>query len=400
MKLLHIIHSANPAGGGPIEGLKQVAGVMAEMGHSTEVVTLDAPDAQWLREFPFPVYATGPGKGKYGYAPRLIPWLQEHTSNYDAVLIRGIWQYHSFAGWKALRNSNVPYFVFAHGMLDPWFKRAYPLKHAKKWLYWPWGDYRVLRDAEAVLFTSEEERVLARQSFWLYRCKEVVVNYGTSTPSGDAEFQKSVFFARYPELRNKRTALFLGRVHPKKGCDLLIKAFASVLARDPQWQLVIAGPDQVSWKAELIALAREQGVADSITWTGMISGDLKYGAIHAAEVLVLPSHQENFGIVVAEALACGKPALISNKVNIWREVQQDKAGIVGNDDFAGTCSLLSAWNAMTEDQRLQMGDRAQRCFKQRFEIRKSAESLIHILSDVVQHSGPQVCKAPKLLSVS
>ena len=63
------------------------------------------------------------------------------------------------------------YFVFTHGMLDPWFKRTYPLKHLKKWLYWPWAEYRVLRDAQAVLFTCEEERILARQSFWLYKCK-------------------------------------------------------------------------------------------------------------------------------------------------------------------------------------------------------------------------------------
>ena len=80
------------------------------------------------------------------------------------------------------------------------------------------------------LFTSEEERVLARQSFWLYRCNEVVVNYGTAKPTGDPQLERQEFFSRYPELRGKKLALFMGRIHPKKGCDLLIEAFAKVLA--------------------------------------------------------------------------------------------------------------------------------------------------------------------------
>jgi glycosyltransferase involved in cell wall biosynthesis len=383
MRLLHIISSANPAAGGPIENLKQSAVAMAEMGHRTELVTLDAPEAPWLRELSLPVYALGPGKGTYRYTPRLVPWLRDHARDYDAVLVRGIWQYHSFATWRALRRSNVPYVVFTHGMLDPWFKRNYPLKHAKKWMYWPWAEYRVLRDAKAVLFTSEEERVLARESFWLYRCKEIVVNYGTSAPAGDSSLQKEAFFARYPELRNKRLALFLGRIHFKKACDLLIEAFATVLGRDSDWRLVMAGPDQIGWQAKLVALAREQQIAHVITWTGMIAGDIKYGAIKAAEVFVLPSHQENFGIVVAEALACGTPALISRKVNIWREIEQDGAGIVADDDFEGTCYLLRTWLALRSEEKHLMKERARECFQNRFEITKSAESIVTALTPFV-----------------
>ena len=76
---------------------------------------------------------------------------------FDAVIINGLWQYHSFGAWRALRGTATPYYVFPHGMLDPWFKRSFPLKHLKKWLYWPWAEYRVLRDARAVIFTCEAE---------------------------------------------------------------------------------------------------------------------------------------------------------------------------------------------------------------------------------------------------
>jgi glycosyltransferase involved in cell wall biosynthesis len=189
-------------------------------------------------------------------------------------------------------------------MLDPWFKRTYPFKHLKKWAYWPWANYRVLRDAKAVLFTTEQERQLARQSFWLYQADEVVVGYGTSAPPGAAEKQRELFLSSFPHLRGQLILLFLSRIHPKKGVDLLIEAFAASAPRDWGLQLVIAGPDQVGWQSKLQHRAVELGIADLITWPGMLTGDLKWGAFRAAHLFCLPSHQENFGIVVAEALAC------------------------------------------------------------------------------------------------
>jgi glycosyltransferase involved in cell wall biosynthesis len=268
-------------------------------------------------------------------------------------------------------------------MLDPWFKKHYPLKHFKKWMYWPWAEYRVLRDAQAVLFTCEEERVLARQSFWLYRCNEVVVNYGTARPGGDLQTEVDQFFECHPELRGKKLALFMGRLHPKKGCDLLIEAFARVLAEHSEWHLVIAGPDQVGWQKKLQQQAQGLGIASRITWTGMIGGAMKWGALRAAEVFVLPSHQENFGIVVAEALAAGTPTLISNKVNIWREVQADGAGLVADDTLAGACAFFRSYIDLHQDQRLTMHRSARQCFEQRFEIGRAAGTLHGVLVSVV-----------------
>jgi glycosyltransferase involved in cell wall biosynthesis len=265
-------------------------------------------------------------------------------------------------------------------MLDPWFKRRYPLKHLKKWLYWPWAEYRVLRDAQAVLFTCEQERLLARSSFWLYQCNEVVVGLGTSTPQGNPEVEIQDFFERYPELRNKKLVLFMGRIHPKKGCDLLIDAFAKVLAQHSQWHLVIAGPDQLGWQAVLSQRAEQAGLASKITWTGMISGATKWGALRTADAFVLPSHQENFGIAVAEALAVGLPILMSDKVNIWREVRADGAGVVQEDSLEGTCKLLQSYVDMSEGKIQAMRKCARACFEQRFEIRRAAQNLEAILS--------------------
>ena len=383
MRILHSIHSANPKGGGPIEGLKQLAALNTMVGHSVEVVTLDSPDSPWLKDFPIPIHATGPSYLGYGYTPRFVPWLREHHRDYDVVIVNGIWQYASFGTWRALADTSTPYCVFTHGMLDPWFKKQYPLKHLKKWLYWPWGDYRVLRDALAVLFTTEEERRLARRSFWLFRCDEVVISYGIRAPNGDESSQREVFLSAFPHLRGKRLLLFLGRVHEKKGCELLIEAFARLLRANASGaaplHLVFGGPFEGDYGDSLKAMISRAGIEAHVTWTGMLAGDLKWGAFYSAEAFVLPSHQENFGIAIAEALACGVPVLISNRVNIWREIKLHNAGLVESDDLAGTERLLKTWDALPAETKSRMRLNARSCFMRCFNIDSNATAFIDTL---------------------
>lgn len=385
MKILRVISSVNPHGGGPIEGIKQVQQSLENKCIEIEVACCDGPDAPWLSDTKLPkIHALGPAEYGYGYASRLLPWLKENSNRFDLVIVHGIWQYHSFAVWRALAGSSTPYYVFTHGMLDPWFKRTYPLKHLKKWLYWPWAEYRVLRDARRVIFTCEDECLLARESFWLYKVKEAVTAYGVANPPPNSNELVTKFFAQHPHLQGKRIALFLSRIHEKKGCDLLIEAFAKIVQRDENLHLVMAGPDQTGWAAKLKAQAESLGIAHRITWPGMLQGDMKWGAFYAAEVFCLPSHQENFGIVVAEALACGKPVLISNKVNIWREIEADGAGLVAEDTLSGTIVNLERWLAMTPHAYNAMKEKTKVCFMNRFHVQRAAERLIEIINDSIE----------------
>ena len=385
MRILHVISSINPAAGGPIEGIRQLHKPLHDLGHTVEVVCCDAPQSPWLIEPGLNVvYALGPARLRYAYTPRLLPWLRENAAGYDAVIVNGLWQYHGFAVWRAIAGTKTPYFVFTHGMLDPWFKYAYPLKHLKKWLYWPWAEYRILRDARAVIFTCEDERLLARESFWLYRANEAVTSYGTSTPPANAGQLQELFLSENPELCGKRIILFLSRVQKKKGCDLLIAAFAEIAGRDEQLHLVMAGPDQTGWVHELKKQAHLLGIAERVSWTGMLQGEMKWGAFYASEVFCLPSHQENFGIVVAEAMACGKPVLISNKVNIWREIELDSAGFVDNDTFEGTLGNLTRWLQLSPLESATMSQSAFNCFNTRFRIERAAERLVEIVEGKAQ----------------
>lgn len=378
MKILRSTHTVNPALGGPIESIRQSSAALQRRGHEVEIVSLDAPTDAWVRESPTPVRALGPGRGSYGYAPRFSNWIKRHRAEYDAVIVHGLWQYSSFGVWRAVAGTSTPYFVFPHGMLDPWFKRTYPAKHLKKLLYWPWGEYRVLRDAAAVLFTSEEERRLARESFGLYQCNEKVVNYGTAAPS-DVGRSREKFLEAFPALRGRPFFLFLGRLHEKKGCELVIDAFAKLRTTKDKAStfLVMAGPSaDAEYARRLQELANLRQCGDAVLFPGMLSGELKWGALAAADAFVLPSHQENFGIAVVEALACGTPVLISNKINIWREIESDGAGYVANDDLAGTSELLDRWLTTSPGIRTTMKANASKCFAARFEIERATDSLL------------------------
>jgi len=381
MRLLNVIRSVDPASGGMAEGLRQSVMATRAMGIVEEVLTLDSPQDEWVRDFPATTHAIGPAAGLYGHSHRLVPWLRDNAPLYDAVVVHGLWQFHSLAVRRALRGGCVPYFIYPHGMLDPWFKHRYPLKHLKKWLYWPWADYRVLRDAAAVLFTAGEEARLAAQSFWLYRARPAVVGYGVALGDTAQLGSAEEFFRAWPETRGKRNVLFLARLHPKKGGDLLIEAFAQVADSDPRLHLVMAGPDDRSGvRAGLEALAARLGVAHRITWTGMLTGSSKWSALKAAEVFALPSHQENFGIAVVEALAMGVPVLISDKVNIWREVVDAGAGFADPDTVAGALAGLLRWLALRPEQRDAMRLRAAGCYQQHFHMAAAARRLIDTIT--------------------
>jgi glycosyltransferase involved in cell wall biosynthesis len=387
MRILHVIPSLNPAGGGPIEAVTRLGLEYRRQGADVEILTLDPPHAEWIKTFPLPCHALGPAFLKYSYSRRLVPWLRTHAPSFDLIVVNGVWQYTSFAVWRALHGTKPPYVVFTHGMLDPWFKRRYPLKHLKKWLYWPWAEYRVLRDAAAVLFTSEEEQRLARRSFWLYRCNERVINYGTAAPPPDDGLSGDRFRRAFPSVGDKRIILFLGRIHEKKGCELLIRAYASMLrdsADARQWHLVFVGPDtKDAYRRSLDRLISQSCPEGSVTWTGLLTGDLKWDAFRTADVFALTSHQENFGIAVAEALACSVPVLMSNQVNIWREIAEDHAGFIENDDDAGARNLLQRWMSLDDKARDVMRANAIRCFSTRFDVRHTSVKLAETLQAVM-----------------
>ncbi len=224
-----------PATGGPCQGIRNSIPALIKLGCENEVVCLDDPEDDYQCDDTFTIHKIGRGRGPWCYHKSLRPWLAEHLDNYDAVIVHGLWQYHSYAVTQSIaqlkRSSNqnaasahVPkVFVMPHGMLDPWFQRdrSRRLKAWRNWLVWKAIEQRTIAQADGVLFTCQRELELAREPFRPYHPqREINVGYGVSPPPRFQNQMKQAFATVCPGLGGKPYLLFLSRIHPKKGVDL------------------------------------------------------------------------------------------------------------------------------------------------------------------------------------
>jgi glycosyltransferase involved in cell wall biosynthesis len=395
MKLLHVITTMDPHTGGPCQVIRNQAKWFVDQGHNFEVVCLNEAGSDFLSGHGFPIHALGAGRGPWRYHPELMPWLRVNLPRFDAAILNGLWQYAGYALSKAAQLAGAPpYLVYPHGMLDPWFQRdpARRLKAVRNWCYWKFNEQGVIRRAEAVLFTCAEEMRLARHTFQPYQPKrEVNVGLGVPPPPDYHPGMAEAFAKKCPGLNGEPHWLFLGRIHPKKGVDLLIKAYSALyrslgaIHRATIPKLVIAGPGlENGFGKQLQELAGEICPPGSVLWPGMLNGAAKWGAVYKSEVFILTSHQENFGLAVVEAIACGKPVLISNQVNIWREIMEDQAGLVAPDTLEGAAQLFRRWESMSSEARTTMSHAAKISYEKRFGIDAAAQHLTAVLHDLTE----------------
>lgn len=396
MHILHVIDSMDPAKGGPSQGIRNIDKDLREMGVFREVVCLDAPDSPYLNHDDIAIHAIGPGYGIWRYAKKLSPWLMVNLHRFDVVVINGLWQYHSFTTYSVIKklkkqpgNKTSPVvLVMPHGMLDPYFQRAKErkIKAVRNWIYWKLIESKVVNNANGLLFTCHSELLLARETFKPYYPRnEFNIGYGIAAPPKFRQEMKEAFLQHCKSLNSaKPYLLFLSRLHQKKGVDLLIRAYKTLANQYKNVpQLVIAGPGLESKFGKILQhLANEDDFAkNNIFFTGMLTGDAKWGAYYGCDAFVLPSHQENFGIAVAEALACSRPVLISNQVNIWREISG--GAIIGNDDLDGTKTILEKWLKISPVDKQNMSLNALQIYHENFESLPSAQKLYNILNSII-----------------
>jgi glycosyltransferase involved in cell wall biosynthesis len=305
----------------------------------------------------------------YGFSRELQRWLQQNVARFGGVVINSIWTFPSLAA-----RGRVPYVVFTHGMLDPWFKRTYPLKHFRSASIGRSNTGACARPRQSCS-PARSSAILRRKASGPTVGTALLFRMERANRRQPRQANRRALYRKLPRLRSRRYILFLSRIHEKKGCDLLVEAFARVAPAHPDVDLVIAGPDQIGLQAKLQLQAQNLGTADRIHWPGLMIGDPKWGALRGCDAFILPSHQENFGVAVAEALACGRPVLISNQVNIWQEIEQEKVGLVAPDALAGTEELLSRWLLLDEAGRNATMTRTIDVFRKRYSMRCGAVAI-------------------------
>ena len=345
MRVLHVISSIDRKSGGPTIALQGLAGAQAKCGlevtiAGTYVGTPDAEVVEQFRQQGIAVSLIGPAQGKLVRHADLRRIVDECVAKADIVHIHAMWEEIQHQAARAAHRRKVPYLIRPCGMLDPWSLRQ--SRWIKKALL-AWRVRKNLDHAAGLHFTTTTERDLAGplklKSTPIVEPNGVDLREFTNLPS------PGTFRSRYPRLGDKPYLLFLSRLHPKKGLDLLVPAFAKVAAdvKLDGAMLVLTGPDADGYRAEIESLVAKLGLADRVIFTGMLGGEQRIAALAEARLFVLPSYQENFGNVVIEALAAGTPVIISDQVNIHAEIKSAGVGGVVPTNVDALAGEIVAW---------------------------------------------------------
>jgi glycosyltransferase involved in cell wall biosynthesis len=331
MKILHVIPSIGPLRGGPSFAMRAIAGGLAKQGIEVHVATTDDNGPERLAvEFGRPVNEDG---AVYWYFARQtsfyicsIPfadWLWRHASDYSLIHIHALFSWCSNVAALIARRKRIPYIVRPLGVLNRW-----GMTHRRPWLKrasFMLLERPILRRAALIHYTAEQEREEAAECG--FTDHPVIVPNPVDLDSSEVAPKARLRF-RYPALEGKRIALFLSRIDRKKGIDLLLPAFRSVVRDDPGVALVIVGDGDPRMIEAFRDQSRDLGIERSVIFAGFLSGAEKRGALADADIFVLPSYSENFGIAVIEAMAAGVPVIVTDQVGIWREVEKNNAGLV------------------------------------------------------------------------
>lgn len=342
LRVLQVIPSLGSSTGGPAQAVVGLSTALRRRGHHVAIFSTDlagaargwgppprggAPLAALARHLRaggvdtriYPVY----WPSRYAYAPQLGRALRRQVREFDIVHIHSLYLYSTWAAARACLAAGVPYILRPHGILTHYQgRRSRRLKQLYEWAL----GHQALDGAARVHFTSAQEQREAEELG--YRVPGCVVRLGVDVEPFAALPVRGRFRARHPEIGEKLMVLFMSRLAPKKGIDLLIPAFARVHARLPGTHLTIAGPDEAGYGMHVRRLVAEHQIEDAVTCAGMLTGERKLEALRDADVWTLPSYAENFGVAVVEAMAAGLPVVISDRVDIHQEVTGAGAGLV------------------------------------------------------------------------
>jgi glycosyltransferase involved in cell wall biosynthesis len=328
-KILHVIPSVGTLRGGPSVLVHALARGLSRAGIEAHIATTDdngpgrlpvACGVPVVREGVTYWYFRRQARF-YTFSWPLAAWLARHVSEFDLVHIHALFSFASLPAAFWARRRGVPYIVRPLGTLNEW-----GMKNRRPWLKklsFRMLESRILKHAALVHYTSEQERLEASK-LQVTTASEIIPNV---LPDPSRTRAAGQFRARHPELAGRRIILFLSRLDTKKGLELLLPAFARVRRELPAAALVLAGNGDPEFVNRLKADAASLGIASDVLWVGFLSGEDKWAALADADLFVLPSHSENFGIAVLEAMAAGTPVVVSDQVGIHREITEAGAGL-------------------------------------------------------------------------
>lgn len=385
MKLLIVVPALGTVYGGPSKCIVELAEVLGQLGISVDVIStnangstiLEVPLKIWIPKTSYRVqYFPYKGIGDYKFSLSLNNWLYQHIRDYDLVQTNAIFSVPNLAAYSACQKHDVPYVVIPHGMLDPW---ALSYKAWKKRIYYTLLEKPALQNARLIqmLASTEAEQIKPLE------LKTPI----TIAPNGihRQDFEKlpdpELFYQQFPDTRNKTLILFLGRIDPKKGLDLLATAFGKIHAQFSETHLIIAGPDNIGFLSTAKNYFASAGCLEAVTFTGMLTGSLKYAALAAANIYVAPSYSEGFSMSVLEGMASGLPCVITTGCN-FPEAAKANAAYVVDIDADAIANALNQCLQSPEKAR-EIGTRARQLIFEQYTWDSIAKKLIQVYTAII-----------------
>jgi glycosyltransferase involved in cell wall biosynthesis len=331
MRITHITPYMHPTAGGPPVVVDCLSRELTNRGHVVRVLTSDLfsnGNFEWTsaseRNYQLDIYSAG-WPSRFTFSRKFSEGMRLAVQNADIVHIHTLWTYASFGAARACQASKVPYLVMPHGMLDP---NSVSRGWLKKQLYGRLLEWPQLRRASGMCYTHPEEERLAEQTYPNLPQGHIVELGCDTPPAADRSQLREEFLQRHPNLRGKTSVLFLGRLHAKKGLDLLIPAFEQVASHIATVRLLLVGPGEASYVNEVRKSVEAHQLGNRVTFIGPLHGRDKWAAMAASELFVLPSYQENFALAAVDAMRSGLPVLLSRRVNLWQDIVAFGAGRV------------------------------------------------------------------------
>lgn len=386
VRLLFVIPAIGKVYGGPSKTVIDLVQALHRQGITVDIVTTNANGAECL-DVPLKRWLTQPGYriqyfpyislGDYKWSSTLANWLLRHVQNYALVHSNALFCPTNLPAYWACQSRQVPYIIVPHGMLEPW---ALSYKPWKKQAYYLLLERPALNQATTIqaLASPEADHITHLR----LKPPIALIPNGIQASEFEGFPDTELFHRQFPHTRDQRLILFLGRLDPKKGLDLLAQAFKGIHHRFSQTHLIIAGPDNINFLPTARQYFAEAGCLDAVTFTGMLTGDLKQAALAAADVYVAPSYSEGFSMSVLEGMASGLPCVITTGCNFPEAAAAQAAYVVDpNADQIG--AALSRCLQDPEAAKA-MGQRARQFIFEHYTWDKIAADLIQVYEAIIE----------------
>jgi glycosyltransferase involved in cell wall biosynthesis len=385
--VLHVVASINREVGGPALTVPRLAATLSGLGLDTMIATLDyarhGPRSAVSGARVEAIAANGLARGLRGWSPALSRRLRALAErDADIVHNHGLWMFPNYYARKAAAAGRIPLVLSPRGMLDEWSLRR---SRVRKALAWRLVERNNLAAAALFHATSTTEAQAIRAARMTQPI--AVIPNGVDLPAPGEIAPRERLESRFAGLRGKHWLLFLSRLHPKKGVAELLRAWHALRGRWAEWHLVVAGPDTQGHGKAMRRLAADLGLAERATFVGMLAGEEKACALAHAELFVLPTHAENFGVVVAEALAHGTP-VITTSAAPWAELREARCGWWIEDREDALCSALEAALLLSPEEREAMGERGRALVAARYSWDRAGREM-RAAYDWLRGSGPR-----------